>query len=142
MCRTKSVAEKNYLRRMMQTMAGYLLVVMCTTLLVRHGGVTGWSLYVFAILPAIPVLRLLHVVALYLHEERDEYQRLLVVRAILCGTTVVLMVVAFTDFLRSYTPYGTLPPFTLFVVFWMVFGLAHWIQQRSNGVGDDDQQTA
>ena len=137
-CRIKSKAEKRYLKRLIWAMSAYLVVVLLTTLLVRHGHVTGWVLYVVAVLPCIPILRLIHVLALYVHEETDEFQRMLVVRSILCGGAAMLVVAAFSDFLRSYTKIGELPPFTMFMVFWVVFGLALGVQGlMTRAVGDE-----
>jgi ABC-type proline/glycine betaine transport system permease subunit len=137
-CRIKSKAEKRYLKRLIWAMSAYLVVVLLTTLLVRHGHVTGWVLYVVAVLPCIPILRLIHVLALYVHEETDEFQRMLVVRSILCGGAAMLVVAAFSDFLRSYTKIGELPPFTMFMVFWVVFGLAQGVQGlMTRAVGDE-----
>lgn len=137
-CRIKSKAEKRYLKRLIWAMSAYLVVVLLTTLLVRHGHVTGWVLYVVAVLPCIPILRLIHVLALYVREETDEFQRMLVVRSILCGGAAMLVVAAFSDFLRSYTKIGELPPFTMFMVFWVVFGLAQGVQGlMTRAVGDE-----
>ena len=138
-CRIKSKAEKTYLKRLAWTMAVYVVLVFATTLLVRHVGVPGWLLYLVAVVPCLPILRLLYVVALYLQEEKDEFQRLLVVRAILAGAAVTLMVSAFSDFLRSYTDKGLLPPFTIFIIFWTAFGAAQGIQSFMNRVAGDDQ---
>src|SRR5437764_9155904 len=115
--RMKSKAERNYMRRLMTTMGIYVLLVLCTTVLVRHGFIHGWLVYVFALLPCLPIFGLIYVMGLYLHEERDEFQRLLAVRSLLCATAVVLMVSAVSDFLRSYTTTGTLPEFSMFVTF-------------------------
>ena len=137
-CRMKSKAEKNYQARLWKAMLAYVVVVMLTTYLVRHGHVSGRWLYVWAILPCLPVLRLIHVLALYIHEETDEFQRLLVVRSVLFGGAAMLMVSAFSDFLRSFANVGALSPFFMFSVFWCVFGLAQGVQSAMNRVGEDD----
>jgi hypothetical protein len=124
-----SKAEKRYMKRLFWTMCVYLLLVLLTTVLVRHGYVSGWAVYAWALLPCIPVLRMIHVLALYIQEETDEFQRLLLVRAVLCGGAAMLAVASCSDFLRSYTPTGNLPPFTMFIVFWVVFGLAQGAQR-------------
>ncbi len=137
-CRVKSKAEKRYLKRLIWAMSIYVVVVFLTTILVRHGHVTGWILYVVAVAPCIPILRLIQVLALYVQEETDEFQRLLVVRSILCGGAAMLVVAAFSDFLRSYTKVGDLPPFTMFMVFWVVFGIAQGVQgMMTRAVGDE-----
>jgi hypothetical protein len=119
-------------------MSAYLLVVIATTYAVRDLHVKGWLLYVCAVLPSVAIFRQLHVVAMYLSEEADEYLRQQAVNSMLWATAAVLGLTAFTDFLRSYTPYGTLPPFTVFVTFWVVYALAQFILVRMNRVPADE----
>jgi hypothetical protein len=41
-------------------------------------------------------------------------------------------------FLREYTHTGGLPPFMNFVIFWIVFAMAQFMQQRMNRVRGDE----
>jgi len=75
---------------MMQAVVVYLVLVLLTTWLVRHQHVKGWLLYVVAVLPTLPVLRMLQAVALYVAEETDEFMRLLIVRSILMGAAAMM----------------------------------------------------
>ncbi len=138
-CEPKTKAIRLYTRRMAVTMTAYLLLVFGATWAVRHAHVQGWWLYVCSVVPSIAIFRLLHVVALYLKEETDEFVRQQMVTSILWGTAAVLGLSAFTDFLRSYTGKGELPPFSVFIVFWMVFALAQGVQSLKNRVGRDEQ---
>jgi len=137
-CRVKSKAEKQYLKRLTWAMTAYMVTVLLTTVLVRHGYVSGRAVYVWALLPCIPVLRLIQVLGLYIRDEQDEFQRMLLVRSVLWGGAAVLALAAFSDFLRSYTTTGNLPPFTIFVVFWTVFGLAQGVQAMMTRAGNDE----
>ncbi len=139
-CRAKSKAEKNYQRRLIWAMLVYVVVVMATALAVRRGHVSGWALYVVAVIPCLPVLRLIQVLGLYLHEETDEFQRLLAVRSILLGGAAMLVVSAFSDFLRSFANVGALSPFMMFSVFWFTFGIAQGVQARMNRADGDEEQ--
>jgi hypothetical protein len=134
----KSKAEKRYTKRLMVTMSVYLVLVFATTWLVRHEHVQGWFLYVCAVLPSLAIFWMLYVQALYLKEETDEFVRHQVVNSLMGATALVLGVTACSDFLRSYTRYGTMPPFTVFVVFWMSFGLMQAVQSMRNRVGGDE----
>ncbi len=138
LCETNTKAVKVYTRRTMVTMTAYVLLVLATTFVVRHLHVQGWLLYVCAVVPSVAIFRQLHVVGLYVREENDEYLRQQVVNSMLWATAAVLGLTAFADFLRSYTPYGTLPPFTVFVTFWIVYGLAQLVQVQRNRVGADE----
>jgi len=134
----KSKAEKRYMKRLLVTMSVYLVLVLGTTWLVRHEHVTGWLLYVCAVVPSLAIFRMLYVQALYLKEETDEFIRQQTVNSLLVATGMVLGMTACSDFLRSYTPYGTLPLFTVFVVFWLVFGASQGVQSLRNRVGGDE----
>jgi len=134
----KSKAEKRYTKRLVVTMSVYLVLVFGTTRLVRHEHVQGSFLYVCAVMPSLAILWMLYVQALYLKEETDEYVRQQVVNSLLGATGLVLGLTACSDFLRSYTPHGTLPPFTVFVVFWMSFGLMQAVQSMRNRVAGDE----
>jgi hypothetical protein len=134
----KSKAEKRYTTRMLIAMSIYILLVLATTHLVRREHITGVWLYVCAVLPSLPILRVLQVVGLYLKEETDEFMRQQVVTSLLWAMAAVLALTAFTDFLRSYTTFAGLPPFSVFVSFWIIFGLAQAIQSRLNQVTTDE----
>jgi hypothetical protein len=116
----------------------YLLLVVVATWAVRHAHVKGWLLYVCAVAPSLAILRLLQVVGLYLKEETDEFVRQQMVNSILWGTAAVLGLSAVSDFLRGYTGKGELPGFTIFIVFWMMFALAQWVQRLRNRVAADE----
>ena len=75
---------------------------------------------------------MLGVVVLYLREEKDEYQRLLAVRSLLVATFAVLALSTYNDFLRSYGHSSGFPPFTCFVSFWLIFGIANLLQNLGN----------
>jgi len=137
-CLPKSKAVQRYTRRIVVTMSAYMVLVFATTFAVRHEHLTGWPLYVCAVLPSIAIFRQLYVVAMYLREETDEYVRQQVVNSLLWSTACILGLTAFTDFLRCYTPYGTLPPFTVFVTFWIIFGIAQAVQVREAQVASDE----
>ncbi|MES2390659.1 MAG: hypothetical protein V4555_03390 [Acidobacteriota bacterium] len=50
------------------------------------------------------------------------------VRSLLGAIAGVMAMSAFVDFLRSYNAIGALPPFTEFVVFWVLFGVVQGVQ--------------
>ncbi len=137
-CLPKSKAVKRYTKRILVTMSVYLVLVFATTYAVRHEHVQGWFLYVCSVVPAVAILWMLRVIALYLKEETDEFVRAQMVSSLLWATAAILGLSAVSDFLRSYTSYGTLPPFTVFVTFWIVFGMAQAVQQRLNRVASDE----
>jgi hypothetical protein len=137
-CGTMSKAGKRYVWRMLMVSCGYVLAVWGTTSFVVHRHPQGGEVYALALLPTIPVLCMLGVVGLYLREEQDEFQRMLVVRSILLAIAGTLSLSVFGDFLRSYGARKTIPPFTEFVVFWVLFGLVQGVQQTLSRTSRDE----
>jgi uncharacterized membrane protein len=80
---------------------------------------TGIWLDVAAVIPALPILAAIGVVGRYLVEETDEYQRALLVRAVLWATGGTLVVTTVWGFLESFAhvrPAQAGFPFMLFCV--------------------------
>lgn len=125
-----SKATKRYTRGVASTMTGYVLAVFGTSTYVRHHHPQGLEVYILAALPALCILGMLMVMATYLRDEKDEFQRMLIVRSLLWATFATLALSAYNDLLISYESPHTFPPFTQFVVFWLVFGLVQAVQTR------------
>ena len=134
----KSQAERNYLRRMFSTVVAYLILTYICTWTVHHLHPSRPVIYLLAIIPTLAVVKMLHNVALYLQEQKDEYLRAQLVRAILVGVTVTLAASSFSDFLVSYDHGRGLPPFTLFTICWVVTGIAQSVQSHRNRVADEE----
>ena len=135
-CSTK--AGKVYRRRTMVTMSCYLLMVLAAALAVRHLHPTGWLLYALAVLPAVPLIVYLLILGRYLQEETDEYVRLMTMRSLLAGTGALMITIVISDFLRSFAETGVFPPFVLFMVFFLSFGIAQTVQRlQDRSVGDE-----
>ena len=134
----KSQAERNYLRRMATTVVAYLILTYICTWTVHHLHPSRPVIYLLAIVPTLAVVKMLHNVALYLQEQKDEYLRAQLVRAILVGITFTLVASSFSDFLASYDHGRGLPPFTLFTICWVVTGIAQSVQSHRNRVQDEE----
>jgi FtsH-binding integral membrane protein len=132
----KSQAERVYVRRIAQTTAVYLVLTFAVTWTVHHLHPGRVAVYLLAAVPTLAVVRMLHVVALYLAEEKDEYLRRQFVQAILVGIAVTMAVNSFSDLLRSYAGGSGLPPFVLFTVLWVVTGLAQGVQSHRDRLSD------
>ena len=128
-CRSGSAAKKRYERDVIITMAGYVLLTFAVAFLVRHGHVHGWALYVWSVLPALPIIGVIARMGRYLQEETDEYQRLVATRSILVGTAALLGSLVVNDFVRSFAGVAAFPPFTTFVLFCAAMGIAEGVQK-------------
>jgi RsiW-degrading membrane proteinase PrsW (M82 family) len=132
-----SAAGKRYQRTVAVEMGAYVVIIEGVTQYVRHDHPAGWVLYAVAAAPSVPILGVLIAMGRYLRDETDEYQRNVMVRCLLIGTAVVLAVTAFFGFLRSFEWKGELPPFTEFVLFWLVMASAKVYYRFADRVKDD-----
>lgn len=137
LCETSTPAGKRYQRRVLVTMSVYVVLLIAAILVVKHAHVHGWLLYAIALVPALPVLATIGVMGMYLQEEKDEYLRLITMRSMLMGTAVLLGLLMVSDFLRSISGVGAIPPFTSWIAFFVVFGVAQTVQTMRNRVRDD-----
>ena len=123
-CNSKNnAAKRRYLQGSFGVMLAYMGLVVFSRLAVTRWHPQGWHLYLVAALPTIPILCFTYIVGRYLREEHDDYQRDVVIRGMLWGAATVLSITVFSGFLRSYGWPGSLPPFTEFMVFWIVVAL-------------------
>ena len=125
---TASPAVRRYNKGIGLTMSGYVLATLGTTRFVSRNHPHGAAVYLLSALPSFCIFAMLAVVIIYLRDEKDEYQRMLVVRSLLAATFAGLALDAYSDFLRSFGDLPALPPFTSFVAFWVIFGIAQAIQ--------------
>jgi len=133
-----SPAVKRYTTGVAMAMSGYLLAVLGTAWFVHHHHPQGAEVYFLAAPPALCILAMLLVVVTYLRDERDEFQRMLFVRSLLWATFATLAISAYNDFLQSYGSPHTLPPFSLFVSFWLIFAVARAVQSSRIKVASND----
>jgi len=138
LCKQTSKAAKAYLWNMRLVMGSYILVIVGTVYYARKYHPQGFALYALACLPMAPVLAMLATIARYLHDETDEYERDMTVRAMLWGIAATLAVSSFASFLRSFGWEHALPAFTEFLVFFVVMGLAKSISKMSNRLSGND----
>jgi hypothetical protein len=115
----------------------YVVLLVAAMYVVKDAHPHGWLLYGIALVSAVSLLGTLGAMGVYLKEEKDEYARLITMRALLAGTAALLAVLVVNDFLRTISGTGALPPFWDLVIFFLAFGLAHAVQMMSNGVRDD-----
>jgi hypothetical protein len=137
-CKRESVAAKTYQRSTLYIMLGYVFVVLGTSSFVHKHHPQGVTLALMALLPCLPILFLLAAMGRYLRDERDEFQRDNMVKALLWATAATLAVTTIFSFLRGYGWQGSLPPFTEFVLFFIVFGMVKGYYEFINRVRSDE----
>ena len=135
-------ARGRFRKRLLRFLVPYALVLLSSSWLATHEQPGDWEIYIFAALPAVAVIVVMIAFGQYLQEETDEFQRTVIVRSLLVGTAAMLAVSTVSDFLRSLTPTGVLPPFLSFFVFCVGFCVTQLVQTLRNRPGADDDQPA
>ena len=118
-------AYRRYLWRFFPTMMAYVvLVVGVSWLFDNHQAPEGWAGYALAILPAIPIIGVIVIMALYVVEEKDEFMRLRQVMALLAGMGLMLSLTVAWGFLEIYLHVAPLSAFWIFPGFCIAWGFS------------------
>jgi len=120
----ESLAAKKYRRTVAAEMAVFLVIAFAVSHFVKVHTLSAVELYLLAALPSIPILGVLIAMGIYLQEEEDEYERYVTVRCLLWAAAVMVALSAFLSILRGFAGREPAPPFTEFVLFWLVMGAA------------------
>jgi len=123
-CRTISPAVRRYNRRIFLASAVYLVTLLGTVLSIKHLHPGHAIAVVLAIIPALPIAAIVAIVGLYLKEEKDEFQRELLIQALLWATAFTLVTTSTWGLLEMYSGAPPLPAFYVFVLFWFFFGMS------------------
>jgi len=89
----------------------------------KHGHPTGAVAYLLAILPSIPIIGGLVVVGIYLAEEKDEFQRTILVQSMLWGIGGTLAVTSVWGFLENFVKVVHFDLYLVFPLFWFFVGI-------------------
>ena len=120
----ESVAAKRYRRTVFLEMAAFLVITWAVSHFVKVHSLSTVELYVLAALPSIPVFGVLLAMGIYLQEEEDEYERYITVHSLLWGAGAMVGLSAFLSILRGFAGRDPAPPFTEFILFWLVMAAA------------------
>jgi hypothetical protein len=132
-CSLSNVAQRNYVAR---TFLAALLCIVFTTVAAlgfRFGHLSGGLAYLVAILPAFPIMGMLVVTGLYLSEEKDDFQRELMVQSLLAGIGLTLASTTVWGYLEDFTHAPHLSLVWIFPMFWIGTGIAIpfvWMRYR------------
>ncbi|MDQ0464543.1 hypothetical protein QO010_002324 [Caulobacter ginsengisoli] len=117
-------AQKRYIRRFMLTMTAYMALILAATYSFDHFHITGVAAYALAIAPGIPLLGVITVIGLYLAEEKDEFERTVLVESMLWGIGVTLAICSVWGLLEVYAGAPRLWVFLVGPIFCGAYGLA------------------
>lgn len=120
----KNPAVRRYLLRFFAAMGAYaaVLVIVISYLVRFHP--SRPVVYFLAALPALPIIGIIVVVALYLAEEKDEFQRTVLERSLLWGMGGTLATTSVWGFLEMYSNVRHISSFYVFPLFCAFVGIA------------------
>ena len=110
-------AAVRYRRRFIPLMIAYVVIVFGVTYWFNRGGPPGWLRYPVAALPALPVIGVIVVMGRFIVEQKDEYQRMLMVRKTLFAIGFTLSATTLWGFLEVYARVPHMPTYGTFVLF-------------------------
>lgn len=123
-CMPNNPATRRYTRRFFSTMGAYVIVILSVVWYLKHAHPTGPLLYLLAVLPAVPILGVILVVGLYLVEEKDEFQRTVLIQSMLWSIAFTLATTTVWGFLELFAGTVAFQPYLAFPLFWFFVGVA------------------
>lgn len=119
-----SRATRRYLLRLAPTMAVYVLFVFLSKWSFQRFHPTGLSMCLLAILPALPMIGSLAIVALYLAEESDEFERFILIQSVLWGLGGALAVSTIWGTLEEFAQAPHHSSFYSYFFFWIFMAIS------------------
>jgi hypothetical protein len=116
-------AVRRYVWRFSGAMVLYTLFLILAVWEFKHRNPTGVLAYLLAVLPSLPIIGGLVVVGLYLAEEKDEFQRTVLVQSMLWGIGATLAVTSVWGFLENFVQVVHFDLYLVFPLFWFFVGI-------------------
>lgn len=123
-CLPKNAATRRYLYRFLATMSLYVVFLVGAVWAFPRYHPTGALAYLLAILPALPIIGGIVVVGLYLAEEKDEFQRALLVQSMIWGIGATLSLTTAWGFLEVFQLVPHIELYLVFPLFCALTGFA------------------
>jgi hypothetical protein len=102
----------------------YVAVVFFAKWSFQHLHPTGLSLYLLALLPALPMVASLAIVGLYVAEETDEFERSILIQSILWGLGGSLAVSTIWGALEDFAQAPHRAAFYSYLFFWIFMAIS------------------
>jgi hypothetical protein len=126
-CSIKSPAERRYVVRMWVAAGLCILFALVAAWSFRLGHPHGVLAYLIAVLPALPIIGALVGTGMYLGEEKDEFQRNLLVQALLGGTGGILAVATAWGYLEDFAHAPHIDLVWVYPAFWVLTGISYGV---------------
>jgi hypothetical protein len=126
----RSVAQQRYMRRMLIAQLAYvmsLVVAVAGYKLLPHGSPLMWAA---AVLPAIPIIGWIGIMAFYFREETDEFERSVQTESALWATGGIMALATVWGFLEMFDLAPHIPAWAVFPAWAALIGPAQIFVRR------------
>lgn len=129
----RSAAWKNYNVRVVWLSALYAVFLVGAVYGFKHHLLNGFSAWIAAILPALPIIGLFAAMGRYLVEEKDEYVRSVMVRQSLWASAFTLSVATIWGFLENFEVVRHVDSYMIAVVWFFGLGVGAIANKLTRG---------
>jgi hypothetical protein len=126
-CKTNNPAVRRFTFRFIVLMLLYAVfsgLSACGLLLWHPTGIVIWLL---ALLPTLPIAMAVVLTSRYMSEEKDEFQRFVLVQSLLGGIGVTLVVTTAWGFLENYGHFRRLDILMIWPLYLIFVGISYWL---------------
>lgn len=126
-CKTNNPAAWRFTLRfiVLSLLYGLFSVLSAAGLLLWHP--TGIVIWLLAVLPAIPIAMAVLVTGRYMNEEKDDFQRAVLVQALLGGIGATLVITTVWGFLENYAHFHRLDILFLWPIYLSFVAVSYYI---------------
>jgi len=126
----KGAVQRRYVVRSLIGAGLMILLAVASAHSFRTGHLTGALAYVVAVLPTLPILWMLIETGKYLNDEKDEFQRNLLVQSLLGGIGGTLAVTTVWGYLEDFARAPRLDLIWVYAIFWFSAALTYPVVSR------------
>jgi hypothetical protein len=123
-CTIKNPAQNRYVVRCLVSAGLVVLLAVGAKVAFRVWHLHGVLAYPVAILPALPILWVLFATGVYLAEEKDEFERALLVQCLLGGIGGTLAATTVWGYLEDFARAPRLDLIWVYPIFWLFVGIS------------------
>jgi hypothetical protein len=120
-CSLKNPAARRFVFRSLAANAAYIVLILFAAQYFHRFHPHGSFAYLLAVLPSIAILGVIVSLGLYLVEEKDEFQRNLMVELLLWGLGGVLVLTSAWGSLETFVHIRHFNPSWTYQLFWIFF---------------------